>query len=95
MYNDRGNTSLEKYRHDQPVVLIKEKGVNTVKPMNIVNGEVTNLEEAAFVFMHFGVYTNGAADTTGMLDHPEEDKRVKSQVLACKESAAGAFKNTN
>ena len=85
VYDDRGNTTLEKYRQDQPVVLIKGAGVDYVKPANIVNGEVTNLEEATYVYMQFGVYANGAVDTTGMKTNPDENKLIKSRVLACKE----------
>jgi|GEM_PF-3788831 len=92
VYDDRGNTSLEKYRRDLPVVLIKGMGVQIVKPVQMVNGEVTNKEEAFFVFMQFGVYANGAVDTTGVMDRPNENKFVESQVRACKESVAAATK---
>ena len=94
-YFDRGNTTLEKSRRDQPVVLIKGMGVRTVKPLKIVNGEVTNKEEAFFVYMQFGVYANGAVDTTGVLARPDEDKLVENQVRACKESVAANAKSTN
>ncbi|NTS41833.1 hypothetical protein HRG84_13030 [Flavisolibacter sp. BT320] len=93
IYDDRGNTTLETYQRDQPVVLIKGHGVRTVKPVNIVNGEVTNAEEAFFVFMQFGVYANAAADTTGVLSRPDENKLVESQVRACKESVTAGAKN--
>jgi hypothetical protein len=95
IYDDRGNTTLQNYMRDQPVVLIKGHVVRTVKPLNIVNGEVTNSEEAFFVFMQFGVYANGAVDTTGVLDRLNENKLVESQVRACKESVATAATHTN
>lgn len=94
-YEDKGNTTLQNRRQDQPVIIIKGMGVQYVKPINIVNGKVTNLKEAAFSYTQYGVYSKGAVDTSGLLDHPEEDNLLKNQVQACKESVMASKVRTS
>lgn len=94
-YEDKGNTTLQNRRQDQPVIIIKGMGVQYVRPINIVNGVTTNQKEAAFSYAQYGVYNNSAVDTTGLMAHPDEDNLLKNRVRACKESVMASKVRTN